>query len=108
MVGADKALQAGASPVIAIAWASSRRQSVVVVRDILGQEPLILLRREIYVTAAALGAVLLVGSSAFGLPGGVAMATGFVATLALRGCALRLGWSLPTYLARPGRPVDGE
>ncbi len=108
VAGADKALQAGASAIIAVVMGVISATVGGVVRDLLGQEPSILLRREIYVTAAALGAVLLVGLNMLGLPSGVAMAVGFGATLALRGCALRFGWALPTYRARPGRPVDGE
>ena len=35
-----------------------------------------------------------------------ALVVGFSAALALRGLALRFGWSLPPYRARPGRRPD--
>jgi uncharacterized membrane protein YeiH len=71
-----------------------------IIRDLLGQEPSIVLRREIYVTAALAGAlvyVLLVGIGLGGLP---AIFCGFITILAVRGCAIQFGWSLPEPQAR--------
>jgi uncharacterized membrane protein YeiH len=68
-----------------------------IIRDVLAGEPSILMRPELYVTAAALSAALMVGLLATGLPG---MAAGLVAAgagFALRGAAIRRGWSLPAY-----------
>ena len=62
-----------------------------------------LLRREIYVTAALGGALVYVALIGLGADRLVAAGIGFVATFGIRGLALARGWSLPTYRARPGR-----
>ena len=68
-----------------------------IVRDVLAGEPSILMRRELYVTAAALSAALLVGLSLAQVPGGIAGLIAAAAGFALRGAAIRRGWSLPAY-----------
>ena len=74
------------------------------VRDLVcGERPLIL-EREIYATAAALGAAITVGMLAFELPGIAAEAAGIAAAFILRGAAIRFGLKIPVYKARPGRP----
>jgi uncharacterized membrane protein YeiH len=68
-----------------------------IIRDVLAGEPSVLMRRELYVTPAALSAGLFVGLRLMGLDvwpsAGVAIAAGF----ALRGAAITRGWSLPAY-----------
>jgi len=68
-----------------------------IIRDVLAGEPSILMRRELYVTAAALSAVLLVGLTLAHVPGGVAGPITAAAGFALRGAAIWRGWSLPAY-----------
>jgi uncharacterized membrane protein YeiH len=68
-----------------------------IVRDVLAGEPSILMRPELYVTAAALSAALLVGLTLAGVPGGIAGIVAAAAGFALRGAALWRGWSLPAY-----------
>jgi uncharacterized membrane protein YeiH len=68
-----------------------------IVRDVLAGEPSILMRPELYVTAAALSAALLVGLTLAGVPGGIAGLVAAAAGFALRGAALWRGWSLPAY-----------
>jgi uncharacterized membrane protein YeiH len=68
-----------------------------IVRDVLAGEPSILMRPELYVTVAALSAALMVGLSYAGVPGGPAGLIAFAAGFALRGLAIRRGWSLPAY-----------
>jgi len=77
-----------------------------VIRDVLGGESPVVLSREVYVTAALLGAAVFVALAVAGLSREIAGATGFVAALALRGAALHWGWSLPRYRPRPGRHPD--
>lgn len=79
-----------------------------IIRDVLGHEPSIILKREIYVTASLAGAittVLAIGAET-GRP--IAAGLGFATALFVRGMAIRRGWSLPTYRARPGRPRDDD
>jgi uncharacterized membrane protein YeiH len=76
-----------------------------IIRDVLGQEPSIILRREIYVTASLAGALLYVMLTGFGTDRISAALAGGVMVFAVRGLALTYGWTLPTYRARPGRPA---
>ena len=76
-------------------------------RDVLGGEIPVILRREIYATAALAGAAAFVALLAAGLSGGLAALAGFAVCFAIRGLALQRGWSLPVYRPRPGRkPPD--
>jgi uncharacterized membrane protein YeiH len=77
-----------------------------VVRDVLGGEIPVILRREIYATAALAGAAAYVGLFAAGIEGGLAALAGFALCFAIRGLALQRGWSLPVYRPRPGRNPD--
>ena len=78
-----------------------------ILRDQLAGEPSILMRRELYVSAAMAGAVIFSVLHIAGLPLLAAAAPAFLAAFALRAGALRLGWSVPPYRARPGRrPED--
>ena len=63
----------------------------------------LLLRKEIYATAAALGAVVFVTLRWLEAPPGAAELGGFAACFLLRALALMFGWSLPAYKSRPGR-----
>jgi uncharacterized membrane protein YeiH len=103
VLGADKALAFG--PVVAATMGVVTAVMGGMIRDILGGESPVVLRREIYATAALLGAVVYL----LALPAlshDAAILAGFLAGLALRGLALRQGWSLPPYRARPGRRPD--
>jgi uncharacterized membrane protein YeiH len=68
-----------------------------IVRDVLAGEPTILMRKELYVTPAALAAGLFVGLNFIGAPLWIAAAIAAIAGFALRGGAMLWGWSLPAY-----------
>jgi uncharacterized membrane protein YeiH len=68
-----------------------------IIRDVLAGEPSILMRPELYVTAAALSAALLVGLTLLGFPSAVAASIAALAGFVLRGAAIYRGWSLPAY-----------
>jgi uncharacterized membrane protein YeiH len=106
VVGADKALTAGASAFIAIVMGVITATFGGVVRDVLGGEIPVILRKEIYATAAFAGAAAFVGGMLAGIPAVIAALGGFAICLAIRGAALQRGWSLPVYRARPGRSQD--
>jgi uncharacterized membrane protein YeiH len=95
--GAAKALSWGVAPVPAFAMGVLTACTGGIIRDVLAGEPSILLRRELYVTAAALAAGLFVGLTLLGLAGAIAAAVAVVAGFALRGAAIARGWSLPAY-----------
>jgi uncharacterized membrane protein YeiH len=61
VVGAEKALEAGAGPFIAVAMGVATATLGGVIRDVLGGEVPLILRKEIYVTAALAGAAAFVG-----------------------------------------------
>ncbi|WP_029032345.1 trimeric intracellular cation channel family protein [Salinarimonas rosea] len=106
VAGAEKALAAGTGPAVAIFLGVATATFGGILRDVIGAEPSIALRREIYVTAALLAAAAYVALAAAGAPREVAIGTGLAAGFALRGAALRYGWSLPRYRPRPGRTPD--
>jgi uncharacterized membrane protein YeiH len=106
VVGADKALEAGTSGFIAIAMGVMTATFGGVIRDILGGESPLILRKEVYVTAALAGACAYVGLAAFGMSDAVATAAGFALCFTIRALALHFHWSLPVYRARAGRTVE--
>lgn len=95
--GAAKALGYGVAPVPAFVMGVLTACAGGIIRDVLAREPSILLRREIYVTAAALSAGLLVGLTLVGVSVWVAAVSGALAGFALRAAAIARGWSLPAY-----------
>jgi uncharacterized membrane protein YeiH len=95
--GAAKGLAWGVAPLPAIGMGVLTACMGGIIRDVFAGEPSILMRPELYVTAAALSAALLVALELAGLPGGAAGAIAAAAGFALRGAAIWKGWSLPAY-----------
>ncbi|PWG02581.1 trimeric intracellular cation channel family protein [Sphingosinicella humi] len=95
--GAAKGLAYGVAPLPALGMGVLTACLGGIIRDVLSGEPSILMRPELYVTAAALSAALMVGLLLLGLPGPIAGAIAALAGFALRGAAIRKGWSLPAY-----------
>jgi uncharacterized membrane protein YeiH len=95
--GSAKALAFGVAPVPAFAMGVLTACAGGIIRDVLGHEPSILLRHEIYITAAALAAGLFVGLTFLGVGMWIAAAIAMLAGFALRGLAIARGWSLPAY-----------
>lgn len=95
--GSAKALAFGVAPVPAFAMGVLTACAGGIVRDVLAGEPSILMRPELYVTAAALTSGLFVGLTWLGLPGALVAPGAALAGFALRGLAILRGWSLPAY-----------
>jgi len=95
--GSAKALAYGVAPVPAFAMGVLTACFGGIVRDVLAGVPSILMRPELYVTAAALAAGLFVGLSLAGVSMWVAAAIAVVAGFTLRGLAIARGWALPSY-----------
>jgi len=95
--GAAKALSLGVPPLPAIMMGVITACVGGIIRDVLAGVPSILLRPEIYVTAAALAAGVYVGLEAIGLPDEVAAPAGALAGFGLRALAIGRGWSIPSY-----------
>ena len=106
VTGAERALLAGTGPGAAVAMGVITATFGGVIRDVLGAESPVVLSREIYVTAALLGATAFVALMGIGLGREIALVTGLAVGLLVRGAALRYGWSLARYRERPGRRLD--
>jgi uncharacterized membrane protein YeiH len=66
----------------------------------------VILSREIYVSAALIGAVTFASLAASGTPRELAVGAGFTVGFFVRAAALYSGWSLPRYRQRPGQRND--
>ncbi|TRW18266.1 trimeric intracellular cation channel family protein [Glacieibacterium frigidum] len=97
VIGAAKALSYGVPPLAAVAMGVLTASFGGIVRDVLAGQPSVLLRREIYVSAAALAAVVFVGLDLAGAGVEVAGLVGAAAGFALRAVALRWNVALPGY-----------
>ena len=97
--GAAKGLSFGVAPLPAIAMGVLTACVGGIIRDILTGEPSILMRPELYVTAAALSASLMIGLMLLGVPVVLAGAIAALAGFALRAGAIVRGWALPSYHA---------
>ena len=95
--GAAKGLAWGVAPLPAMAMGVLTACLGGIIRDVLAGDPSILMRAELYVTAAALSSVLMVGLLLAGVPGFVAGPAAALAGFALRAAAIRRGWALPAY-----------
>jgi len=95
--GAAKGLAFGLAPIPAIGMGVLTACLGGILRDVLAGEPSILMRAELYVTAAALAAALMVGLLSLGLGDGIAGLIAAVSGFALRGGAILRGWKLPGY-----------
>lgn len=102
-VGTAKALDMGTGALVAIGMGVVTAAVGGILRDILGQEPSILLRRDIYVTAAVFGSVTYVLADALGLSGPATTTVAVAAGFGLRACAIRFDLFLPVFRPRPGR-----
>ncbi|RAK57425.1 trimeric intracellular cation channel family protein [Phenylobacterium deserti] len=100
VVGALKALSLGAPPLSAIVMGIMTSTFGGIIRDVLAEQPSILLRREIYVTAALAGAVVFVGLHQIGIAPAIAGSAGFATAFGVRAGAILFRWTLPGF---PGR-----
>ncbi|MBP0437445.1 trimeric intracellular cation channel family protein [Tianweitania sediminis] len=107
VLGAQKGLASTGSLTVAIIMGMLTAAFGGIMRDTLAGEPSVLLRPEIYVSAALAGAVVFTVAATIGLPPAVAALAGVATAFAIRAGALRFGWTVPAYRSRPGRrPED--
>lgn len=104
--GCEKALAAGTHGVTAVVMGIITASFGGIIRDVLGGENTLLLRQEIYITAALLACTLDILALMAGLPASWASLLGFVGGFGLRALALRFNWSLPVYRRRAGRTPE--
>ena len=105
-MGTAKGLAITGSPVVAIITGMLTATFGGILRDMISGEPSVLLRPEIYISAAGTGAAVYVLADWLYLAPGTAAALAFVAGFIVRGGALWFGWSLRPYKSRPGRKPE--
>ena len=98
--GAQKALSFGVPALPAVVMGVITASVGGIIRDVLAGEPSILMRPELYVTAAALAAGLHVLLLALGLPIAVAASLAALAGFGLRAAAIHWRLALPAYGGR--------
>lgn len=97
VVGALKATSLGVPPVSAVIMGVLTATFGGVIRDVLAGQPSVLLRRELYVTPALLGAATFVGLHSLGAAVPVSGGVGFLAAFAIRSGAILFHWQLPAF-----------
>lgn len=106
VMGAAKGLAATGSPTVAIVTGTLTAAFGGILRDLLASEPSVLLRPEIYVTAAMAGASTFTLAYELGAALWLASSLGAILAFIVRGGALTWGWTIPAYRPRPGRHPD--
>lgn len=105
--GAWKGLVITGSALVAVVMGMLTATFGGILRDQIAGEPSVLMRPEIYVTAAMAGAVTFTVLDIAGLPLLLSAAPAFAVAFIIRGGAIWFGWSFPPYKSRPGRrPED--
>ncbi len=97
VLGTAKSLAYGVAPLPAVVMGIVTGCVGGIIRDVLAGRPSILMRPELYVTAAALAASLCAAGSLAGLPRELAWTFAALAGFALRGVAIHKGLALPAY-----------
>jgi uncharacterized membrane protein YeiH len=107
VTGAEKAIVSGAGAEVACVMGVVTATFGGIIRDVLGGESPTILRKEIYATAALLGALTFLSLQSLGMPRDAALVTGFAVGLFLRGAGLFWNWSLPRSRPRRGESTRG-
>jgi len=97
VIGTGKALAFGVPPVPAFLMGVITGCVGGIIRDVLAQRPSILMRPELYVTAAALSAALAAIGALLQVTESTAWSVAFAAGFALRGAAIHFRLALPVY-----------
>lgn len=97
VLGSAKALSYGVPPVPAFVMGVVTGCVGGIVRDVIAGEPSIIMRPELYVTAAALSAALCVAGDMAGMPREATWIGAALAGFALRSAAIRWHLALPAY-----------
>ena len=97
VAGTAKALNYDVAPLIAIVMGVITGTVGGIIRDLVGNEPSIVLKREIYVTAAMLGATAYVLADTVQYAWLPPAAVGVITVFVIRGLAILFNWTLPGY-----------
>lgn len=97
VLGSAKAISYGIAPIPAILMGIITGCVGGIIRDVVAGRPSIIMRPELYVTAAALSALLCVLGMTLGLTNWLSWSVATLAGFALRSAAIRWNLSLPAY-----------
>jgi len=97
VVGTAKGMDHGVGPFVAVVMGVITATVGGVVRDVIGNEPSVILRREIYVTAALLGGSTYVLLFSLDVSGMMAAIASFLVTFTVRSVAMIFQWQLPSF-----------
>lgn len=100
VLGTAKALGYGVAPVTAALMGVITGCIGGVIRDMLAGRPSIIMRPELYVTAAALAATLCAAGTMLGATGWIVWLVAGACGFALRGAAIHWGLAIPAYRHR--------
>lgn len=104
VLGSAKALSYGVPPVPAFVMGVVTGCVGGIVRDVIAGEPSIIMRPELYVTAAALSAALCVAGNMAGLSREPVWVMAALAGFAMRAAAIRWRLALPAYRGESDQP----
>lgn len=104
IAGTAKGLDYGTGSLVAIVMGVITGSVGGIIRDVVGGQPSVVLRREIYVTGSAMGAACYVLMIAWEISPSLSALGGFLLTFSVRGLALRYGLSLPARSRRDVHP----
>lgn len=97
VMGLQKALTYGASPLIAIALGTMTGVFGGLIRDVICREIPLVLKGELYATACIAGGACYAVLSILGFSTMLCMAVGFVITLSIRLLAMKWHWNFPVF-----------
>jgi uncharacterized membrane protein YeiH len=103
VMGAELARESGAGPLVGVVMGMMTATFGGLIRDVVCDETPLVLRKEVYATAALLAATMHTGLVMMGVPVAFAAVAGVGAGFALRAAGIAKGLSLPVYKGRPGR-----
>ena len=95
--GAQLAEAAQCPPLIVVLMGTMTGVTGGILRDVITAQVPLILRREIYATAAIVGIAAYLAMHALGLPRAVAFGGGMLVVVVLRLAALRWRWHLPVF-----------
>jgi uncharacterized membrane protein YeiH len=97
VLGTQRALAHDSAPLIAVVMGVITATFGGMLRDVLCAQVPLIMRKEIYATAAVIGAIGFVVLLQLGLNPDIAALIGFATALFVRGAAILRGWSLPSH-----------
>jgi uncharacterized membrane protein YeiH len=95
--GAQLAEAAQCPPLIVVLMGTMSGVTGGVLRDVITAQVPLIMRREIYATAAIMGVTVYLALQAFGMPHALAFGAGMIVVVALRLLAIRWGLHLPVF-----------